>query len=403
MKNDASYEAIMQLCEMGRIKVSIYNGARTAARYLLDRIDSGNFYFSLISAGNEDATLLDKIHDAIKYSDVGVLKECMENASSKEEEEQYRFLYRYAELILLLSRNANATLEEKNTSMKSLLDYLDIVKTVFCQENEINNHIASGLKVLENIKETEEHAKLYSRSKWYELLGKCQGEGVAEGEAIIDLCYNYALEDSISNVDKRYENGNLKSFQKSFAKEFASYWKLIEEKNHTIHSQDEETADSIDLFFEKSMQVDWVAAMHMIRRNLAYVEQFQKVKKEDCPEDSREIRMTAQQKYWKNVTRFSLFQRIMILIAYIILFTLVTYVINEVQSLLLGDLLDQLNVWGQFLTNLVSIIVFGILTSLLFRNFDLPDILETLESIRQGLKEQRVLRKFKDKNLSGGL
>lgn len=105
----------------------------------------------------------------------------------------------------------------------------------------------AAIKILKNIEAAirntpNGNALIQNRTIWISHINKLKNtEAACLAEAIIDLCYNYTVEDSISNVSKRYDAGNITSFQNDFLKRLKDYWVLYQENNHIFHTGDSNT------------------------------------------------------------------------------------------------------------------------------------------------------------------
>ena len=93
LKDEETYKAVMGLCELGMIQVSLFAGQRTVAQYILghiercmEQLEKEDFYFSMVPlGGGGGGDLLRAVYHAIQYSDIQLLKEkAQENAADKE-------------------------------------------------------------------------------------------------------------------------------------------------------------------------------------------------------------------------------------------------------------------------------------------------------------------------------
>ena len=410
LKDEDTYHAIMELCALGKIRVSLFAGQRTAAQYILRHIDecidrlekrrngeaakTQNFYFSLIPLDDNDEELLNDIRDAIEFSDVMLLKEkaAREGANA----EKYLFLYRYVELILMLSRGETTNHRQKDGALKSLLDYRERVEAMLsasaCAEG-IDSVLARGAAVLRRVCAGAREEDLQRRSVWYKLLDREPfSQDVSAAEAIIDLCYNYAVEDSISAVEKRYINGSEEDFRKQFCLDMESYWRSITDGGHVLHRQDDARKKAQVDFVGKAALPDWATALHLVQRNAKYTQRHGEPPAPDTQNCDRAQKLAIQRRQWSKLSRRSLCRRFLLAGMYAAAFVIISYALNELQEFMTGRIVSGFGLGGRLLLDFISIAIFGVVSSSLFTRFKLPDILETVKSIANGIHENKLLR-----------
>ncbi|MBE7005436.1 MAG: hypothetical protein E7425_14360 [Ruminococcaceae bacterium] len=409
LKNEESYDAVMELCRLGMIQVSLFAGQRTAAQYILthvescmrrlekrrggERADEQGFYFSLVPLDDGDGELLDDVFHAIQYSDVQLLREKAREHS--ESAEKYLFLYRYVELILMLSRSETANHPQKPEASKSLSYYLDEVRLLFPGTDDgtgIDAVLRCGIEVLRRVSAeicTEDRQR---RSVWYQLLeAEPYTREVCAAEAIIDLCYNYAVEDSISGVDKRYADGDAEDFRRQFRADMERYWNSAESGRHVFHWKDDVRKNAQTDFSRNVALPDWTTALRLVRRNVAFARKRGEHIAPEVPGKSRAERRANQKRQWARLTKRSRRSDLLAAALYAAAFVVVSYLLNGLQELVTGSLEAGIGLWGRLLLDFISVAVFGLISSVLFTRFGLPDILETVESVKNGVREREML------------
>lgn len=440
LQEERTYNAIMELCRMGRIKVSLYGSMRTAAQYILIHIadcirklearkkgESGgnqDFYFSLIPMDDEDVDMLKNLRDAIMFSDVQLLREKSKEAGKNAA--KYLFLYRYAQLILTLSRSETANHKEKQAESKTLMYYWDRAMEL-PEFGDGGGIFAQAAELMRGITERETRTDLQRRSVWYGMLEEEPGIGAdgAEGnsigatgaagngigaagatgnsigaaevaEAVIDLCYNYALEDSISAADKRYTDGDGEDFRIHFMKDLRFYLDSAGRGEHIFHGRDEARKNSQKDFASDVLLPDWQTALNLVKRNLAFSSSGVKSGAETKPgAETREERLKIQQKRWHRVTRRSLLKYLLLAAGYAAAFLMANELINCLQDLVTDPLEEGVGIWGKIGWDLLSVAVFGIFSSIIFEKLGLPDILETVQGVIGGIREQIIFLRFR--------
>ena len=373
--------------------------------------------------------MLQEVYDAIRFSDIQLLKERAREHADKSQ--FYDFFYRYAKLILALSQNETTNRNPGSGVHKDLLYYLELVRKNFSGEgeNETGRAIRAGLEVLNRAGLRQSKDQLLRRSVWYGLIEDDQasragkepegtGNGAAEAgkkpaetgkepagtglnaweaaEAIIDLCYNYSNEDSMVGISRHYTDGDEKSFCRSFAREMACYWESAKRGEHVFHKKDEGRRHETSGFAAPVDLPDWPLALRMVERNVGYARGKEVMQAPDLSSifrDSVLIRRE-QKKRWKQLTRQSLRYRVLLTIGYALLFAVINYLTGTVQNLMTGAVGNGISVGGQIAVGLISVVIFGALTSVLFGGFHLPDILECIEEIIRSVKERSYMKAF---------
>ncbi len=422
LKDEATCKAIMELCRLGRIQVSLYAGQRTAAQYVLKHLEgcmhqfaewkSGKhstnqtFYFSLAPLDDYDGAVLEDVYHAIQYSDVQLLKE--KALAKPAYAEKYTFLYRYVELILLLSRSETSNHQQKKDDMRSLMDYWEQVGRMQAdaqEATETEKVLARGMAVLQRVSAGVSRKELQRRSVWYDLLNaEPDSEETNAAEAIIDLCYNYAVEDSVSGVEKRYASDDPDDFRRQFCTDMERYWDDALKGRHIFHRQDDARKNAQTEISVPAHLPDWTTALNLVRRNVKFARKHSQKAAPDIQGKTREERVMRQRKSWLKLSDRSMRYNLLLAGMYAAEFVVISYILNEVQEFVTGWLGAEVGIAGKLLLNFLSIVFFGLISSDLFSRFSLPDILETVGQIVDGVYENKILFELKkeDRAQNGG-
>lgn len=185
-----TYDYIIELFRLGRIKISEYKDIRTPSQYIQGAIKKcleekeETFLFSAIPIFNTDNDLLNTVRRALKYSDLGILRELYQRIPEDDtkEREKLDYILRYVRMILILS------MEELSSNPKKVEQFLEFsefylhIKCILEEENlpvlvnniyakEFENLIPSALDFLEqvinNIRQSKSKEKnINDRSEW---------------------------------------------------------------------------------------------------------------------------------------------------------------------------------------------------------------------------------------------
>lgn len=226
IEDDCIYPLVMRLFETGAIKVSLYGSIRTASQYVQSAIErclsetDDRFVFSNLPVNCNESTQLRIISDALKYSDISRVRELVNHNPNLRRDDLER-IERFVGMVLKLSTINDGSIPAKVPSGRPFEFFLNaairLLSTTTFSIKELNcehkNFIAS----------LERRSKLITtgrnnRSNW---LNVCDGDVELHPIAIeiINLCYNYTIEDSIDGVCKHYDDG---SFDESFLADIKS-------------------------------------------------------------------------------------------------------------------------------------------------------------------------------------
>lgn len=210
LADTVAYESLLKLFELGALRVSLYGAIRTPSQYIQNaikkcqNINHDNFIFSNLPIKNNDLALLNKMYNALKYSDLALLRTMSEDLSLEEKEkERLISIYRFVNMILQTSVCETSNIPAKATNnSKDFLHFLDKV-TCILKDYKFNNkeHAESITKALEVITELNNNisTKELNTSNYINVLSTKNTPNHLANE-IINLCYNYTVKNSISNM-----------------------------------------------------------------------------------------------------------------------------------------------------------------------------------------------------------
>lgn len=415
VKNPDTYAKILKLFSLGVLKVSQYGKITTPSKYIQNAIEKCNapdknaFLFSGLPVRCTEKELLSKIQEALQYSDVETLQTLYDNLSDPDKKERLEYIKRFVEMILTMSLNSSSgnPAKTKNSPQKSFTDFLSLIYFVIEQNNITRQYPAmpAALKILKDIQANIENTPngnilIQNRTNWISHLNLLkESEASCLAEAIIDLCYNYTVEDSISNISKRYDapcNDNMTSFQNDFLKRLENYWALYQENNHIFH-----TGDSTTIEVHKIPLPPWDTAVRIIDEDQK-LEKYKKNKSNSSLQTLYEADCAREKKLWNKRLAHQMLSRLQTAFIYIFVFCGVNYIMGLIQENLLGlfnslILNEIIRICG---TTVFATIIFGIIGSLISKWFHLPDILESVQSIGIGIKDLYRIITFPKRNSS---
>lgn len=349
--NTQSY--LLQMFKEGSIKVSMYGSLRSPSQYVQQAIqkcldnDNNRFIFSVLPLNKEDKELLQIMKECLMIADFTLLDEFIVT-NQKYDQKTLDYIRNFLEVILMLSiheKSQNPIKKEKSTSfttyLKQILDDMQLeeyqeAKTLLLQHYDTIMH--------SDMDETSKN----NRSNWYPyvfkddtLLSKRQG-------ALINLAYNYTIEDSIDQISKR----KFDSFQEDVHQRLKELEPFIENVHDTSN-------DGILPYV--NVEID---CQEMVR--ISTYHQEDEIQIGHYLEDNN--------KKWKRHIGLCILKRVLFVIGYILLFIGIESGINILQSWL------ELSI-GNGWIQVFNVIVFGIVSSLITLFTHSPDVLDCFHQL----------------------
>ena len=221
-------------------------------------------------------------------------------------------------------------------------------------------------------------------------------KAIAFAEAMIDICYNFTIEESISIVlDHDIEAELLVAMHT----ELELYWQDIVSGAHIPFCNEERYVKAMEQSFLDAIEKtdvfrDFRKADIVISDNIHQKKQKRKHKKElhyEVLEGEHSENMRRQQKRWIGGILKGIFWNIGIAVFYIVVFVLINKMMGLAQSLFE----DMFQRFAQLSIEIVSIIVFGIVNSVIAGCTHVPDILDSIERIACSIRDLHYILQAK--------
>ena len=360
---------------------------RTASHYIQNSVekclndDNDSFLFSGLPFRTQDKEILSALSYALQYSDPSVLDTCpgafrfpSEDGLDGESRAQERrdYVRRYVEMILQLSREPLAANPEKTGARVSFEEMLDRILRVCAglslePEDEMAQLLPQALEWLNTLRQTAfgPERPIRNRSNWYKALSRSGSEpAVLLAEAVVDLCYNYTMEASITGVARHYRDDDT-SFREDFLCRLRLYWEDGKQGIHQFQKGDQRTLSAS----VPDKMPPWSVAVRLLRSAPARTEQT-----DDRGEAVYESTDAKGKRGWYWRIGHSLLKQLGTALIYFALFLAISFALDVLENVLL-DMGTQLQ-FNRFLLLLFNIVLFGLLGSALSARFGLPDILD---------------------------
>jgi|GEM_PF-778404 len=450
IENDKIYEHLLELFRLGYIKISQYKRSdneevRTASQYIQSAIkkckkeknNEDAYIFSVMSISKQKEEL-DKIEKSLQYSDITILEDELKKIENKlqqkeietdeshmeKEKLRWKNIIKYIKMIFLLStenlaKNSSVTYETpkifeivekiisfyygKETKLKGYTNReIETINLLNTNNNKGFNQLNQATKILSEIYDSikNEDGK-NNRSFWIKKIEEDKKKKNIEiekayllAELIIDLCYNYTVEMSISGVHTEYIlNTNVKKaihdleFKKTFEKKLIQCYISYEENEH-VYNQNKNNLgielEEVHLKNDKEiLESEWHTAIRILKE----------VKKFKINEEIEKKEKIIENTWLKILIRYFVVM-FSTTFSYILLYFFTESIINKFQDIFLQTV-NFTSIFLEFgIKTIFSILVFGIFGSLISKFLKLPDILESIQNIWYGFKDLKVMYKF---------
>lgn len=396
IENERQYEHIIELFQRGYLRFSSYSypGAdgktviiSSASQYIqnainkaLEQEQKNTYIFSGLPIISDEKELLSLINEAIKYSSPSILERYSNYENDKE---RLDYLQRYVKTVLQLSVERLANNPVKTTGKIQLVGFIQKIQqmpldTYFARNPALLKLLKEAFVCLDTVRKTIERPN--ERSNWHKQFKKMDTEASYMAEAIVNIAYNYTVEDSIAGISKHYDDTDDNDFYLDFQFRLEKYWKECKEEIHILHAP-EKTAH--ELYKDWKGMPHWATATRLVADE-KILKKLNK-SKESSEVKAYETNYHAEKTKWGVKTVFTLCLQFFIAIA----IAFVIHGFNEASGAVesvVGDWLSGFGLEGDNLTIFVSnfliyTVGFGTIWSLLQMILNLPDIAENLKKL----------------------
>lgn len=436
--NDTT-EHILALFQTGILRVSSFwqdDGTliETPSQYLqmhLDKYLSGGergFYFSGWFIEDKERDLIKAIKSAFQCNNPGVITEYgnksihyFTNTIVKKKPEALEDIETFVRMILQMSGDTLAINPAKDfNSSRSMIQFLDVFmdkwdsKTPKISALSFSaNTVDDALDIIGTSKNNVNNGN--NRSEWYVAIRNIKGKAASSlqmAEAIIDLCYNYACEDSILGISRHYtKDTENNSFYEDFLNRLHLYWKDKENKTHEFLAK-EGSSNSIICKPEKWAHISKIMLYSHKPQERGFIKDNSSDRKKGALGNLRQRRPQntttpiSEEDYEKNFHQERFIWNLRILIAFfriiakICIYIFMFIIINMILKCL-SDKLDFDNK-GTIVSTL-GLLIFSILSSWISTKCKVPDIIDLLKQLWFMLCfAKNTLQKKANKSEKGG-
>lgn len=392
LENEDTYKNIKQLFQNGAIKVSNFGNISTASHYVQNSIEKckkGTYLFSGIPVKHEDQELLQAMEEAFMYSDPSKLDCFFED--TRYEKKNIELLQRYIRMMLFLSVYRPGNHPPKKEIRYGFIDYMRekifLVDTekIFSENAQAQIYYKEAVQLLHQLSEAIPQNNKNNRSYWVDSVkeaSQIREKSRCMAEAIIHICYNYTMEESIADITKHYEEGNMKSFEKDYIYRLEKYWKEFEMELHQLPYVESNEWQSYEFDFPK-----WDTAERIIAADKSIYRKKQENNLQNSEDQSvlYEYNIKKERKKWSHRRIWLIARQMLNALLYVAVFCLIDWVMGNVEDIISQFLDVSISALDAVLVFLINALIFtvllGIISSLISVFFKLPDILECIEAI----------------------
>ncbi len=339
--------------------------------------------------------------EALRYSDISLIEERMNLFDYRKLEvdsddikkyktyhDDYAFLYRFAKVVLLISSSYRPIpLEESKVFIpKTYTYFMDLVEEAL-KIGILEVTGADNKRVYELLKSIDDSIENISnkqkRSVWLTKLSEIQKayneREIDSVKKIIHLVYNYTVEFSMVNVSKHYKIINGVIDEEDFLQDFNN--RLANEMNlEELIYKNKTSFNMIDMTKAHFKSFNWNRANRLMS-DYYKSDKSRKLrgKQVNNLDYTYEENQSIQEGKWKRfITRHGL-AHFGILLLYLLIYLGINYLINLGQDGF-ENLFESDSPIQGILISVISMVVFGIVSSIISIKTGVPDIIDTLKN-----------------------
>ncbi len=258
MYDEASYKYVRRLFDEGALKVALFADLCSVSQYVQSAVEKclskprDGYVFGTLPVKADDEEMLTEVKNALQYSDLTNINAMLdreyvklrfesdpeEKSALLESTRKLKVILRFLSLVLKLSVSARGTNPAKATEGLSFMEFLTAAKEVLAGESFRRRDInACKDKVLARLDDAlayfEEEGlsekQINRRTAWLNYLNEGGRTDTVNELAveIVNICYNYAVQDTIFGVSKQYDDYDFAyTFKFDFIRRINLTWSM---------------------------------------------------------------------------------------------------------------------------------------------------------------------------------
>ena len=236
------------------------------------------------------------------------------------------------------------------------------------------------------------------RSAWHIYLHeKEKGEKAEYAEAVLDLCYNLTMEDSIYGISKHYDPKDIESCREWFKSKLKDYWEKEIAPSHVFPAKDSTTWE-----LYQGKLPDWSCAIRILQMKnvqetleLKPALENEKLQTGSC----YEVGMEKELKEWDKSIHKGIKRNIIDALIGVVIFVGIELGMNYLQDIVSVE--EELSLAATIGWAVLQVIAFGILSSwisgMISRWWTSCDILDSIEELTRTWADLKIVRKCRER------
>lgn len=255
---------------------------------------------------------------------------------------------------------------------------------------------------VEILKRVEEDLSVQNRqeyrSAWHIYLHENEkGEKAEYAEAVLDLCYNLTMEDSIYGISRHYDPEDIESCREWFKSKLKDYWEKDIAPSHVFPAKDSTTWE-----LYQGKLPDWSCAIRILQmKNVQETLELKPaLENEKLQTGSRyEVGMEEELKEWDKSIHKGIKRNIIDALIGVVIFVGIELGMNYLQDIVSVE--GELSLAATIGWAVLQVIAFGILSSwvsgMISRWWTSCDILDSIEELTRTWADLKIVRKCRER------
>lgn len=223
------------------------------------------------------------------------------------------------------------------------------------------------------------------------------GEKAEYAEAVLDLCYNLTMEDSIYGISRHYDPEDIESCREWFKSKLKDYWEKEIAPSHVFPAKDSTTWE-----LYQGKLPDWSCAIRILQmKNVQETLELKPaLENEKLQTGSRyEVGMEEELKEWDKSIHKGIKRNIIDALIGVVIFVGIELGMNYLQDIVSVE--GELSLAATIGWAVLQVIAFGILSSwvsgMISRWWTSCDILDSIEELTRTWADLKIVRKCRER------
>ncbi len=394
LQDDVANESILQLFRVGALRVSPFGSTRTASQYLQDSAAKTGFVFSALSldrSAPDDLNLISLMAAAARNGDLAGIDEFQAAAEHDGNTllaakcDRVRRLVRLVLHLNLQELSRNPIKRDWHGEQRATLTGVVNLAVHTCLTDDYcaaNGWLGNAQGILREVLAQDAAALADQRSRWDDRISAVTPEqDRAACELILDLCYNYVVEDSIWGVSRHFHAFGDQTFVDDFQQRLIRYANQAREDGHLFHTS--RSAPEVPQFVPvrkgQWRTAEWLLNA-LVRSSVARDRALTST--QGRPPGTYEQTEATDRREWRRNSLTSFLRQMTTLLVYFLGFVALSQLVAWV-----NEYAEAVGwVYRGWAFSLLLFVVFAIAASALMKALKVPDILDSVIGVGRALR-----------------